>query len=260
MSITTILIIVAVLFAAGMLFWPKFRQLVRIRSNDAVDGMSTAIEKEKDEYKQLVAKLPKQREAVSSVMARSTQADKALADAEARVTELQGKYVTAKNANAPDTVLDKYATEWEESKADVDAKRAIAEELNSAEEEAISALEETTEALKKFADKIERDEGKAELTKALDVAAEAREQAATMKSSISRAGEASRAIDHELEKARSRNELSKGSRADREVAEFEKQQAKKSAREALDALTGGGSAPAAPASTTEDAASDGAEG
>ena len=31
----------------------------------------------------------------------------------------------------------------------------------------------------------------------------------------------------------------KGSRADREVAEFEKQQAKTSARAALDALTGG---------------------
>ena len=128
-----------------------------------------------------------------------------------------------------------------------DGKRQIASELNDAEEEAISALEETTTALKRFGSQVEQGRAKAELAKALDVAAEARENSRTMKDSISRAGSAAREIDRALEEARARNELSKGSRSDRELEEYRRQSATKSARSALDALTGG--ADDAPAAT-----------
>ena len=246
-----IAIVVLGVIGAAFAFSPKLRQAFRINSDKAADSLTTANERQEDEYKQLVAKLPAQRAAVSRVMAQSSQADNDLTAAEAEVAKVQQEYVNAKAANAPDSVLDTLATNWETAKADADGKRQIASELNDAEEEAISALEETTTALKRFGSQVEQGRAKAELAKALDVAAEARENSRNMKDSISRAGSAAREIDRALEEARARNELSKGSRSDRELEEYRRQSATKSARDALDALTGG--AADAPAATETDA-------
>ena len=66
------LIIVAVLgvLAAGMVFSSTFRNKVlttlRIRSNAVLDKATTAIEREKDDYHQLMNRLPAQRSAVTS--------------------------------------------------------------------------------------------------------------------------------------------------------------------------------------------------
>lgn len=238
MDLTTILIALAVIFVLGLIFVPKFRQGARIRANKAADAMSTNIEKMEDELEQLMKKLPVQEDAVTTVMAASTEAEQALEAAEAEVAQLKQKYVDGKANGAPDSVLDKYAEDWETAKDDAAAKREIAAELDLEEEEAISALEETTAALKKFEADIERAGAKVQLTKAINIATDARKQAEATKSSISRSGKAARAIDHELEKARAGRKLSKGSRADQEVAAWEKEQKTKSAREALDALTG----------------------
>lgn len=240
MDLTSILVIAAILaVVAFFVFNARARKGARIRLNDAADRMSTNIEKMEDDFEQLMAKMPAQRDAVTSVMARSTAAETALDDAEDLVADLKRKYVEGKANNAPETVLDTYADQWEAAKEDAAAKRIIAEELDREEEEAISALEETTAALEKFETDIERARAKSELTEAIQIATDARRQSEAIKSKISRSGEAGRAIDHELEKARADRELSKGSRAEREVEAFEKEMKTKSARAALDALTGG---------------------
>lgn len=238
LTLSTILIALAVLVVLGLIFVPKFRQGARIRVNKAADGMSSNIEKMEDELEQLMKKLPAQEDAVKSVMAASTQAEQDLEIAEAEVATLYKKYVEGKASGAPESVLDKYAQNWEKAKEDAAEKRANAEELDREEEEAISALEETTEALADYEDDIERAGAKVELTKAINIATEARKQAEATKSSISRSGKAARAIDNELEKARAGRQLSKGSRAEQEVEAWEKEQKTKSARAALDALTG----------------------
>ena len=216
--------------------WSKFRQGVRIRANDAVDGMSTDIEKMEDDYGQLMAKLPVQQEAVQTVMALSSQAEADLDAAEAEAERLKQEYLDAKASKAPESVLDSYAGKWEEATDDVTAKRKIAEGLDIEEEEAISALESTTKALKQFESRIEQDRAKVALTEAINIATEARQQADATKSSISRSGQASRRIDLELRKARAGAKISRGTRQDQELADWEEKKKTRTARAALDAL------------------------
>src|SRR5688572_13249979 len=87
-------------FAAAMIFWPDFRNKVlttlRIKANGALDGATTPLEREKDEYEKLLKKLSDQRRAVASVMASANIAKKDLAAAVNRVEQLGKEYKEAK--------------------------------------------------------------------------------------------------------------------------------------------------------------------
>ena len=85
--------------------------------------------------------------------------------------------------------------------------------------------------------RIEADGRKAELTEALNISAQARQEAKDMASSLSRAGEASRQIDADLEAARAANELAKGTQTEQELEQLREKAAAKAARARLE---GGG--------------------
>lgn len=251
-----ILTIVGVVLGIGVIAYfasSKFRQAARIKGNQAVDSMTTAVERQEDDYKQLLAKLPDQRRAVSRVMGNSEKADRDLTAAEKKVADLQGEYADAKASNAPSSVLDTLAEQWQAAKDDVDVKREIAELADQAEQEARAALDATTKALQKFKTQVQQGKAKAELTKALEVSAEASEQSKAMRENIGRASKATQEIDAALDEARARNELTKGTKEEQELADYREKKAAKDARGALDALVGG-DAPAAPAADTTDGA------
>jgi len=232
MTITTLIILAVAAVAAGAIFSPKFRQLLRIRGGKAVDAGSTALEKEKDQYNQLVAKLPKQRDSVAKTKANATLAQKRLNELETKLGEIEGEFKLAESQKA-----DYAATE-----AAIATQKAVATEAASIADEALKALEETTKALAKFKSRIEADGNKVELTQALETAATARQELADIKTQISGAGQASAEIDRALEEARAKNDMSKGSTTDQAREKLKEQAAAASAKDRLRAKIGGADA------------------
>jgi hypothetical protein len=81
MSTANLLILLAVGgLAAAVIFIPSVRQLFRIRGGKVVDAGTTALEKEQDSYNQLVARLPKNRDAVARTKANAVIQQRKLAD------------------------------------------------------------------------------------------------------------------------------------------------------------------------------------
>jgi len=238
--ITLIIVLAVVAVGAGLVFSPKFRQLLRIKSGKAIDGATTALDKEKDEYNELMKKLPVQRAAVQKVMGNASLAKKDLEAKVAAVAAAESEYKDAKGMSASEAALDELATKFSAAEAAVEDQKKIVAESNSAADEARNALDATTKALSKFATRIEGDERKTELAAALRVSGEARQQAKDIQSSLSAAGAASRQIDKDLEEARAANELAKGTQTEQELERLREQSAAKSARAKLEGRLGGG--------------------
>jgi uncharacterized coiled-coil protein SlyX len=236
--ITLVIAIALGAFALGMIASKNFRdrvlQTLRIKSNQALDKATTAHERQKDEYDQLVAKLPVQRAAVQKVMGNARIAQKDLDAKKADMARLEREYKEAKGLGASEAALDELATKFAAAETAVEEQNKVVTEANAAAAEARSALEATTKALGKFASRIEADGRKVELTEALKVSAEARQQARDISSSLTKAGEASRQIDKELEEARAANDLAKGTATEQELEQLREKAAAKSARERLE--------------------------
>jgi chromosome segregation ATPase len=242
MTITTLIILAVAAVAAGAIFSPKFRQLLRIRGGKAVDAGSTALEKEKDQYNQLVAKLPKQRDSVAKTKANATLAQKRLNELETKLGEIEGEFKLAESQKAADDVTNAIADDYAATEAAIATQKAVATEAASIADEALKALEETTKALAKFKSRIEADGNKVELTQALETAATARQELADIKTQISGAGQASAEIDRALEEARAKNDMSKGSTTDQAREKLKEQAAAASAKDRLRAKIGGADA------------------
>jgi hypothetical protein len=241
----TLAILIAVgLFAAGMIFSSNFRNKVlttlRIKSNAALDAATTPLEREKDEYNQLMAKLPAQRAAVQKVMANSNIAKKDLDAATAAVAQAEKDYKEAKGLGASEDALNELAAKYDAAGATVEEQKKVVTEAGAAADEARNALDATTKALAKFSARIEADGRKTELASALKVSADARQQARDINSQLSKAGEASRQIDKQLEEARAANDLAKGSQTEQELQALREKAAANAARAKLDAKLGGG--------------------
>ncbi len=235
MNLDTIVLIV-IGIAAALYFGHKgFQQLVRIWFNQTVKAGSTAVQREEDEYNRLSALLPVQEEAVTSVMADARVAAKDLKAAQDAVETAERDYNHADDLKATEGTLDSLATAWEDAKKHVVDMAAVATEAKKAADEAREALDETAKALKKFEQQLVRDKAKEKLTKALNITADARKQTKDMQAQIGAAAQASREVDHDLEQARARNELSQGTAAERELKELKASSGAKSAREQLKA-------------------------
>ena len=105
MSTLTIVLIIAAAIAAGAIFSPKFRQLLRIRGGKAIDAGTTALEKQQDQYKMLVAKIPAQRTSVATTKAGAVIAQKKLATLTAKLTTLETEFKAADAQKAPADVV-----------------------------------------------------------------------------------------------------------------------------------------------------------
>ena len=237
--ITLIIGLVIVGVVAGAIFSPKFRQLLRIRGGKAVDAGSSALEKQEDQYNQLVAKLPKQRESVAKTKANATIAQKRLGELQTKLGEIEGEFKLAEAQKAPDDVTNAIADDYATTEAAIATQKTVAAEAASIADEALKALEETTKALAKFKDRIAADANKVELTKALETAASARQELADIKTQISGAGQASAEIDRALEEARAKNDMSTGSTTDQAREKLKEQAAASSAKDRLRAKLSG---------------------
>jgi hypothetical protein len=237
-ALLTIALIIAAAIAAGAIFSPKFRQMLRIRGGKAVDASTTALEKQQDSYDQLVARLPKNRAAVAQTKANAVIQQRKLTDLQTKLDGLKKEYKLANDQQANATTTTAIETDFAETKAAIEAQTAVATEAGNIANEALNALEQTTKALGKFKDQIERDGNKVQLKEALELTAATRNELNDIKTQISGAGQASATIDKELETARAANDMSKGSAVDQDRAALQEKAAASSARDELRASLG----------------------
>jgi hypothetical protein len=235
--------IIGALVIGGAIFSPKFKQMLYILVGVQVDKATTAIQKEEYEYDQLIAQGKKQREAVATVMARAQVASHDLTDLAKVADDLKNKYKLAKTAPAgkiSDETLNAVAEQWKTANEAVEAKRAMVTELEGMATEAQKTLETTQKAMVAFREKIKSDKSKAELTKALDVNADALQTSKDVLARVanSTAGKASEEVDLALEKARAKTKLGQGSKADIEMAELDQATKASAGRSELDAMLG----------------------
>ena len=239
MSTTNLLIILAVIgVGAAVAFIPSVRQLFRIRGGKIVDAGTTALEKEEDSYKQLVARLPKNRDAVARTKANAVIQERKLTDLQTKLEGLKKEYKLANDQNAPEATKTAIETDFANTKAAIENQATVAAEAKKVATEALTALEQTTKALAKFKDQIEADGNKVQLKEALELTAATRNELNDIKTQISGAGQASATIDRELETARAKNDMSKGSAVDQDRAALQEKAAASAARDELRASLG----------------------
>ncbi|CAN5377266.1 hypothetical protein BH11CYA1_BH11CYA1_38570 [soil metagenome] len=231
LSIIIILAVVAVI--AGAAFSPKFRQLLRIRGGKAVDSGTSALEKEQDQYKLLVAKIPAQRDSVARTKAGAVIANKKLTTLGDKLTAIEAEYKQADQMKAPADVVGAIEADYAATEAAIADQKKIAAEASAVADEALKALEETTKALGKFKSRIEQDANKVDLKASLDMAAAARQELKDIQTEISGAGQASSEIDRALEEARAKNDMSKGSTTDQAREKLAEQVAANAGRDRL---------------------------
>ena len=252
MSTLSIVILLAVAgVIAGAIFSPKFRQLLRIRGGKAVDAGTTALEKEQDQYKQLVAKIPAQRDSVARTKAGAVIAQKKLGTLTEKLASIEAEYKQADAVKAPADVVAAIEADYTETEAAIEAQKKIASEAAAVADEALKALEETTKALGKFKSRIEQDANKVDLKASLEMAAAARQELKDIQTEISGAGQASAEIDRALEEARAKNDMSKGSTTDQAREKLAEQVAANAGRDRLRAKLGMGAASSETAAPTD---------
>jgi len=241
--LSTIIYILVGAFVLAMIFSKSFRDKVlvtlRIKSNEALDKATTPIEREKDQFRQLVAKARDQQAKVANVIASFNSAKKDLDNKKAAVDAVKADYKLAVQAKASEATLNDLAAKHSAAQAAISAQAQIVENLGKAAEEARKALDTTRENLKKLEADIQSDEAKSELAAALRTTGEAIQQAQDVGSTLSQIGEERKKIDDELERARAGVELAKGSKTDQEMAEIRRQAEVEASRKQLDAELSG---------------------
>lgn len=213
--------------------FPRVRQALRIRINDAASGSTSAIERLEDTYESLLAKLPAQKTAVARAQAGARQAQSDLTEAEEKLAELEERYKTATGLGASEEALGTLEDSYADQEALIAELKGHALEASKLAGEALKALQATSKKLKSFEAQVESAGRKAELTEAYRVANEVSTELGTINSSLSKAGQAAREVDLELETARAESQLNQGSAAEQELAALEDGQRRSKARSTL---------------------------
>ncbi len=242
MSSTVTLVLIGLgIFAALFAFWPKFRQMVGIKGGKAVDGMTTAIEKERHIYQGLVAKIKANRINVTNITGDYRHQLNKLTSLQTAATKAQGDYDLSVDRNMPKPVQDEKFADFQTANGAVEAQRAVVEQFAGAEKAASKALEDNIKALKKIESKLTSDEAKAELKGVYEGAAEAIQAANEVDTAFSELNQASDTVDRELERAKARLEGAQGNDADRQFEDLAEKATIEDARAKYDAQRKGGS-------------------
>lgn len=236
MSTTVTLVLIAIAaFGVLFAFWPKFRQMVGIKGNKAVDGMTTAIEKEKHIYQGLVKQVGANRIRVTNITGDYRHEVNQLGSLQTAAGKAQADYDLACDHNMPKAVQDEKFSDFQEANKAVEAQRSVVEQFAAAEKAPRRPLEDSVKALKKIETQISSDEAKAELKGVYEGAAAAIEAASSVDSAFSELKQSSEQVDRELERAKARLEGAQGNDADREFEELSEQARRDQERAAYDA-------------------------
>ena len=241
--LTTVIYIVLGAFVLGMAFSPRFRNNVLrtlgIRVNDALDKATTHTEKARYEYEKLKATVEKETATVTSVKGKHRVAVKDYETAVANVAKQTEDLKLAAKANASEELLNDQTKKVTNAEADRDAKAARVADYASAAKEALTALQSAQKKLKEIASKIENAENSAELAKVLNSTADAIQEAKAIDDVTSKIGAELRKVDEEVETARAKMDMAKGSSTEQEMEQIrEKEQLAEARKRLLGESTG----------------------
>ena len=235
MSTITSLVLIGIAVGAVLFFaWPKFRQMLRIKGGSAVDGMTTAIEKERLLYKDLAKKVAGNRINVTNITGDYRHQVNKLTKLQDAAKQAQADYDLAVSAAMPEAVQSEKFSDFQKAQAAVTAQRGIVTQFAEAEKAAKSALASSVKALEKVAVKVQSDEAKAELKTVFESAAQAIEAADAVDGAFSELEEASNQVDKELERAKARLEGAKGNENDQQFEDLAEKERLRREREAYD--------------------------
>ena len=235
MEIVYLVLIVLGLVAAGAVFSPRFRQALRIWGNKGVTKATTPVERAKDRVRQAEAKLPGVRENVARLMTAAQNAQQAVADKKTEEQELLGKYSTAKNMNASEQTKETLKLRWKTAKDAIPGLEAAATAAAQEAEDAQKELEDYIQIIAESEAGVQKLEADATLAEIYRASAANRQALNDMKKGLGVNGEDAKAVRDELNTAKNANELSKGSAADREMAEIERKAKANSADDEIEA-------------------------
>ncbi len=230
---TNLIIAGAAALAVGVaVFHKPTRDAISIWWNKLVKGSTTPLEKQKQQYAQLVALSKKQRDSVASSIAKSVEAKKQLDKLQEASDAAKQRALDAVKMNMSEADQQSLARDWKAAAAKVENYKKTVAEFNASAEESRKALASTAELLSKAADQIQTNEGKVELTAALRIENEVRDQLKEIQDGMGGFADADKQIDEELEKERAKRDMDKDSAKDR----LEEEKKKKEGQDALDEL------------------------
>ncbi len=221
-TILTLLAIAAVATAVGAYFSPRFRQMLRIFGSSTVSKATTAVQREKDRVNQAVASLPAQRESVARLMTFAGNAQTAVSDKEKEADGLLTRFQTSVTMSASKPTQDALKVQWKTAKDAVAGLKTAATEAHTAAEEAQNLLEEYLQTIAQSENGVAKLEADATLASIYRQSAEFRQKSNDLKKGLGEGAADRKEVADELSTARNANDLSKGSAADREMAEIEK--------------------------------------
>ena len=220
---TTLIVILVIAAVAALLSFPAVRQALRININKGAKATTKASDRQADTVARAQAKLPQLRENVARQMTAAQNAADAVTAKEKEAEDLLTEIETAQNMKASAETQATLNTRWARANGSIEGLKTAAAAAHDEADAAQKELEEALETIAAAGDIVEQMKNDEALAQVYRDSAALRTQLNDMKTGLSAAGNDVREVKDELSTAKNANELSKGSKADREMAEIKKQ-------------------------------------
>ena len=220
---TTLIVILVIAGIAALLSFPAVRQALRININKGAKASTKASDRQADVVARAQAKLPQLRENVARQMTAAQNAADAVTAKEKEAEDLLTEIETAQNMKASAETQATLNTRWARANGSIEGLKTAAASAHDEADSAQKELEEALETIAAAGDIVEQMKNDEALAQVYRDSAGLRTQLNDMKAGLSAAGNDVKEVKNELSTAKNANELSKGSKADREMAEIKKQ-------------------------------------
>ena len=222
-TILTLLAVAAAVVGIAAIFSPRVRQALRIWGDKGLSKATTAVERSKDRVKKAIAALPAQRERVARLMTAAGNAQTAVTNKETEAETLLTKYQAAVTMNATKGTQDAVKLQWKTATGAVAGLKTAAAAAHQAAEDAQTELEDFLTTIKQSENGVAQLEADATLAAIYRESTAFRQSVNDLKNGLGDGANDKKEVQDELATAKNASELSKGSEADREMAQIEKQ-------------------------------------
>jgi len=228
-------LIALAIFGGLYAFVPSFRELVRIRGGAAIKKGSTPVERNRKRLQDIIDGLPAQRALVASVMSAADAAERAAKDNITNTATALRKYQTGKRMGGTPEALAKLSGDWKALKDNQPELERLWQEAETNAEDAQKDLERMLSDIAKEEANVKSDEAKSALAAAKRQSASFRTKINDMKRGIGEMAADRAAVQKDLDDARNLDELSRGSKVDREIQDIEERAAADDATSEIEA-------------------------
>ena len=222
MTIVHIAIAAVIVVGALAAFFPAVRNTLKIWVGIGTRNATTPAQRAEQRQRDAEAKIPALRENVAKQMTAAENAAEALAAKKREADSLLTQYQTAKSANASAQTQETIKLRWTTANGAIAGLEQAAKDAHDEAETAQKELEDTLQVIAESAAGVEKLKNDASLAQVYRDSAKLRTQLNDLKKGLGDSGEDAKAVRDELKTAKNANELSKGSTADREMAEIER--------------------------------------